>query len=171
MANTVKMTFCAGTLAASRGGVLVDVGAADGVTHSNTRMLITEFGWRGCFSEPMRAAFRSGLCQNYHGINAKVVCARVAIGLEPRMNALLHVSGQVSTLHRFWRERAEKHAGAVYDEAGEFVTVELLESLVRRSWPPETEIDFMSVDAEGSDTEVLQSMDLAQQQQGAAHLP
>jgi FkbM family methyltransferase len=139
-------------------GFFVDVGAADGVRFSNTRML-AERGWSGICIEPEASQYDQ-LRELYRGSN--VTCFPVAVGTLVGFRKL-HAGKadfkQISTLCSRWREKKIKqHGHCVYEESPQIIYAQVLATLLRDAPAPDT-IDFLSIDAEGMDFDVLRSMD------------
>src|SRR5687768_7977670 len=62
------------------GGILLDIGANDGITFSNSRALL-ECGWYGVLVEPSEKTFAE-LSKNSEPFTGKVMLHNVAIGTE-----------------------------------------------------------------------------------------
>jgi FkbM family methyltransferase len=137
-----------------RQGFVLDVGAADGVSNSNSRYLITEFEWSGALIEPHPSYF-SKLEYMYkkHG-NIKLfnlaVCDQV--GTMPFFQYGSDENGQVSTLSQDFKKRVSLVHGDEYHEPI-MVNVVTLESIFENL----PFVDFLSVDCEGVDMLVLKS--------------
>ncbi len=142
-------------------GYFLDIGASDGVSHSNTRALV-ERGWTGAFVEPVPEEYWR-LEDNYadaHGVqlvNAAVsdkdgfaemwVCRRAIRAIDRRDNR--------HTLDpRFARAAAAGLNAAQYDRR-EVRTI-TVETLLRRIG--RTRIDLVCVDAEGLDRQILREL-------------
>lgn len=130
-------------------GTVVDVGAADGKTFSNSYWLIEEMGWRGLLIEPETDQFVQ--LQKQHTRN-NVTRLHCAVAKESK-DAWLYIAGNGSTLSEDWRDR-----GLVKFTDVERVLCHPLKNLLAWVNCPDT-IDFLTIDCEGMDLEVLQSMD------------
>jgi len=142
-------------------GTLLDVGANDGQTFSNSFALIKN-GWRGVLIEPSTIAFNK--LQELHSDNIDVTCYKCAIGLKNE-RAKLKVSGHhlpdksdvalLSSLNedetKRWRD-----AGISFEE--EEVVVNRYENILKMCGSPT--FDFITIDCEGLDVEVLKQIDL-----------
>lgn len=117
-------------------GTFLDIGAFDGITNSNTRALL-ELGWKGVLIEPDPEAFIK-LRQNCYGHPVHCICSAVASG-----NGLkkLYGSNQRASLIKSSEDSIWVSTTDSYDLFDEFGNC-----------------DFLSVDAEGSDFEILESM-------------
>lgn len=135
-----------------RKGYFVEFGAADGVTGSNTYLLESEYGWSGVVAEPA-TRFHHDLVQNRNCVrDFRAVYSRSGEFLpfkEAKIGALSTFQFLESKdLYRRYRKQ-----GRVY----EVETVSLLDLLDEAGAP--SEIDFMSLDTEGSELSILQSFD------------
>lgn len=136
-----------------RFGYVVDVGAADGQTHSNSRLLLHHYNWAGLLIEPMPEAYALLQDLYYDRPDVRLVAAAID-SVEGVKN--FHVSGQVSTSRGFWKQRCEEIHGVTYQTTQ--VPVWPLGKLLRANGCPHP-IDLLTIDAEGCDMEALLSMD------------
>ncbi len=137
-----------------KGGCMVDVGAADGIDGSNSDYLINNLGWSALLVEP-HPGFANHLRVIYRK-NKRVKVKEVAIA-KSRGQLTMYLAGYWSTLSHDFAKQASSDFGFDYEEETE-VECWPLASLLPEVGHPRT-IDFLSVDAEGIDIEVLQSMD------------
>lgn len=141
-----------------RDGLVVDVGAGDGVTYSNSRFLIRDYGWRGVLIEPDPESFGK-LGRLYTPAEWPVLINAGAAAAEGV--AMLYPSEMASTFMEDWKAHSERVAAVKY---GQPVSVRTAPLTVLLDEIPEprrpTRIDFLSVDCEGMDLEVLRSLDL-----------
>src|SRR3974390_3466186 len=72
-------------------GTLLDIGANNGVTYSNSRLLIQR-GWSGMLVEPSNKVIAK-LCNLYLD-NPKIYIAHVAVGKENQKAAVFYDSGE-----------------------------------------------------------------------------
>jgi len=135
-------------------GFVVDVGASDGMTGSNT-FYLTWDGWGGVLIEPEKTQFE--LLQRLYADRPDVVCLNEAIGIASKV-VPFYVNGPYSTLSFAWQQACIKEYDICYQEVIETVRLRRLGVLLRVAKAPK-HIDFLSVDCEGWDLEVLQSMD------------
>ncbi len=145
-----------------REGRLLDIGANDGKTFSNSLGLI-QFGWEADLVEPSPKAFQKLL--HLHGGNKNVKLWQYAIS-------------NVSGMHPFYE------SGTLINEGDTSLVSSLIPSELKR-WPKilftpcevesityrelfymagGNEWDFISIDAEGFDWEILNQIDLAKTQ-------
>ena len=134
-------------------GYLVDVGAADGSTNSNTVNLLKRPGWRGLLIEPEQTQFwKLGDVYRDH---PNVAVLNYAISTREG-KGLLWCGGQVSTISPAVKKSAEDSHGTIYTQQ-EVQMVTLTRVLSAANAP--ADFDFLSIDAEGMDWEVWQSLD------------
>jgi FkbM family methyltransferase len=135
-----------------RDGFYVDVGANDPVFNNNTQRFYLR-GWRGVNAEPGPLPFQKLVRQRPKDINLNV-----AIGPKRGNMTFYHVAND-STLSSFDKVVADRMAAAVRST----VRPEPVEVLTLRDIFEEhaqgRKVDFLSVDAEGYDLEVLKSND------------
>lgn len=127
---------------------LLDVGAYDGETFSNTRALIESFGWRGTLVEPCPWSFIK-LLELYKGREADidlVLAAAVPVGAEAAVMRFSHgdaLSTHCPAHYERWRRRANFtrvcHAGGVP-----------MHDLLARAGPA-----FVNIDVEGGNGPLL----------------
>ena len=142
-----------------RRGFLVDVGAADGVRYSNSRYLIKFFDWNGILIEP-HPEFQKHLHSIYAKSKNVHLCNYAVANKTQTSNFYMYGKdkhAQVSTLSDEFKQRVIHTHGDKYLEPIKVETMPLKKLLVEYNSPDK--IDFMSIDCEGSDMEVLQSMD------------
>jgi len=145
--------FALAMTACKRGGYFVEFGAADGVAISNTWLLETKFGWTGILAEPARvrhAALRAN--RNCH-IDTRCVwsgdSSHAATGGIPFTE---HTSPDLSGVSAWMARRPRRSI----DYRVETVSLDdLLESYAAPS-----HIDYLSIDTEGSEFEILNACDL-----------
>lgn len=133
-------------------GFFVDVGAADGLGNSNTNLLVTK-GWKGILVEPNERDFIS-LRERYKD-NSNVTLINEAIYSHMGELPFYVEPGQCSTLSEEFKKRAISIHGMSYET--KLVHCSPLSSLLDRLNAP-AHIDFLSIDAEGVDMIVLDTM-------------
>lgn len=139
-------------LRSRRNGFFVEFGGADGVKASNSFYLETELGWTGVIAEPARGWWPALRHNRACAIETRCVWretgARLAFTETP--------IGVHSTLEQF--AQGDLHAATrVEGERYEVETVSLQDML--DFWRAPRRIDYLSVDTEGSEFEILQAFD------------
>lgn len=130
-------------------GFFVELGAADGVTQSNTFLLEQQYGWKGLLIEPIKSQFEK-LQELRGGIyTSQSIKINSAIGITEQEEVLMHSAGLEST----WSQQLidKKKIDNV-----EKVNKRKLESIFDEY--DITHIDYFSLDVEGAELEVLQSI-------------
>jgi len=135
-----------------RGGYFVEFGGADGVKTSNTYLLEKDYGWTGILAEPARV-WQSKIRQhrNCH-VDDRCVWSRSGETLdfiEPKM-------AYHATIERFAGADELAHT-RLEGERYTVPTVSLNDLLAH--WSAPERIDFLSIDTEGSELEILQAFD------------
>lgn len=135
-----------------KGGYFIEIGACDGILYSNTLLLEKKYGWKGLVVEPARkwhlALGENRNCQISHDFVAgksgkKMDFCEVNEG--EFSSALQHAD---SDRHADLRRRRE-----VY----QVESVSLTDLLRKHSAP--FRIDYLSLDTEGSELDILQGFD------------
>ena len=140
-------------LGEKRGGFFVEFGAADGLDLSNTLLLERDYGWTGILAEA-NPAYVVALKQNRPAARISTRCLWSRSGetiafaqtRNPLFSAVVSVAS--SDLDRRKRMKSRRI---------EVETISLNDLLTQHEAP--AEIDFMSVDVEGAELEVLRAFD------------
>jgi FkbM family methyltransferase len=134
-------------------GFVVDVGAADGWTNSNSVGLLKRPEWKGILIEPDPVQFKE-LNDRYRdrvGVN----CVNCGVGTDTGTKPF-HCAGQVSTFDDKTKQAAIDVHRIVYREPIK-VEVKTLTRILE-DFGIEKEIDFLTIDAEGMNYNVWQSL-------------
>lgn len=140
-------------------GVFIDIGAYDGVTLSNTLFFEKYKGWSGICIEPIPDIFQKlQACR-------KCLCIEGCINDKHETVSFLKVTGYAEMLSGILENYDPRHLqrvmGEIKDKGGnmEVITVKcypltqlLLDNQI-------THIDFLSIDTEGGEMGILQSID------------
>ena len=128
-------------------GFFVDIGAADGLSLSNTKLL-EDLGWKGILVEPSK---------HWHPIlkNRLGYISHCAISQDDSGKNFLETTDPYkSTLYEnLGRDKHERRAKSMYGVP----TITLLNLLEKYNAP--NVIDYLSIDTEGNDFEVIQNFD------------
>lgn len=137
-----------------REGFFVEFGATDGVTGSNSYLLESQFGWKGVLAEPA-TRFHSDLLANRSCVlDFRAVWSRSG-ELRPFKEAKIGALSTFEFLEAKDQYRRYRKQGKTY-----FVeTVSLLDILDQAGAPEE--IDYLSIDTEGSELAILSSFDFS----------
>ena len=143
-------------------GVFVDIGANDGITISNTLFFEKLPGWNGIAIEPIPKIYKElEKNRNCHTVNGCITqSAGKAKFLEmvggPNMLSTLAVNNVGLTARRL-RKNAKRHNATIVEiEVACFTLHSLLDKFGYK------EIDFLSVDTEGGELDILKSIDFVQ---------
>jgi FkbM family methyltransferase len=139
-------------LGEKRDGFFVEFGATDGISFNNTYLLERKYGWHGILAEPARG-WQSALRQNRHAaIETQCVWARSGDTLEFNEP----YAGELSTIDEY----SQRDQYAQQRTAGTHYSVRTisLDDLLRRHEAPRR-IDYMSIDTEGSEFNILNNFD------------
>lgn len=144
-----------------RNGFFVDIGANDGITISNTLFFERELDWKGICFEPLKEAFQN-LSANRKSVNING-CASSRDGKD----SFISVTGYAEMLsglkskydsRHFERlnKEVQKYGGAIEEIEIECYDVNrvLKENNIR-------DIDFISIDTEGSEFDILNAIDFS----------
>ena len=143
-----------------KSGFFVEFGATNGKTLSNTFLLEKHFGWTGILCEPGRA----WLPELQKNRTAKIDIRCVYSNSELMVKFLETDMGELSTIEGFGGD--DEHSGIrLVNQSYEVVTVSLLDLLNFHDAPKH--IDFLSIDTEGSEFEILDAFDFSQYSFGA----
>jgi FkbM family methyltransferase len=137
-----------------RDGYFVDFGATNGLEGSNSHILEKEFSWDGIVAEPARC-WHEALQANR---NCHIETACVWADSNTTLQFAESVLPALSTIHSFigsdhWEKDRQKCK--TYDVQ----TISLTDLLEKYHAP--SEIDFLSIDTEGSEYEILRNFDFS----------
>ena len=139
--------------------LVVDVGANDGLTYSNSRTLI-ECGWAGILIEPNPHSFKK-LKELYDGWSSKVMCVECAASNSIGSTKLYadHEGMEGRSLGSTIDTSENQWSNTVIDRSS-FVEVktDVLANIISSSGFKEKTFGVLSVDTEGHDLEVLEGL-------------
>ena len=145
-----------------RNGFYVDIGASNGITNSNSYLLQQEYQWSGILAEPRQSAYSGlisrqslydGKCIVFYGavVGNRHECSQVEFN-EYQMPELSTVRGY---------EGGDKLAGARTQPHTYLVPCATLDQVLKECYAPH-EIDYLSLDTEGSEYDILSALDFRQ---------
>jgi len=140
-----------------RGGFFVEFGATDGVLLSNTYLLEAEFGWTGLCAEPNPKMYTQ--LQR----NRKCIVSDACIAGESGREEDFIFAGAFGGMakHCSADQHGERRAAyAAAGHVGRLTTISLNDFL--RSYRAPHDIDYLSIDTEGSELEILAAFPLEQ---------
>jgi FkbM family methyltransferase len=146
--------FVLSETAFKRGGFFVEFGATNGLDLSNTALLERQFSWSGILAEPARV-WRDSLHRNRR---CKIDHRCVWTGTGETLRFSEVDAPELSTIHAF--EKLDMHA-TLRGNREEYTvpTVSLLDLLRDHGAPPQ--IDYLSIDTEGSEYDILSAFDFS----------
>jgi FkbM family methyltransferase len=135
-----------------KGGTFLEIGGADGFTHSNTFSLERHHGWQGLLLEPDPEQF-----QILRQSRPRSVCRNTCIspeGLSDKRYRLRQLD-QLSAIHGY--EGSDMHSEArLQSRSFVNVTSESLNTVLAA-----TAYDYFSLDVEGAELPIIQTLDWA----------
>jgi FkbM family methyltransferase len=135
-----------------RNGFFVEFGATNGVDHSNTHLLEKEFGWTGILAEP--AIRWHDELRN----NRKAAIETQCVWKESKLTLTFNETdtADLSTIDAYSGADAHRNK-RIHGKKYEVRTISLNDLLEKHKAPQH--IDYLSIDTEGSELEILQGFD------------
>jgi len=143
-----------------QGGFFIEIGSDDGVQFSNTHLLEKQYGWKGICVEPNSDSFskliqnRNCKCYNLAVYNKSNEILKFAVknfsmcsGLIDELDEHVNIDGKIH----------ERGVNNDLKKITEVTTITLTDLLDTANAP--NFIDYMSLDTEGSELEILKSND------------
>lgn len=142
-------------------GVFVDIGAHDGIAFSNTYFFEKELGWTGLCFEPLPHVFER--LKN----NRTCACINACVGKAEGRAPFICVTGYSEMLSGLLATYDPRHFERLQREVGLYgssykiidIPVHLLENMLKQHGI--THIDYLSLDTEGGEFEILQTIDFS----------
>lgn len=158
-AQIFQDAFVLWVLGEKRDGFYVEFGATNGADLSNTNMLDLQFGWQGILAEPARN-WHSDLSANRPNARIENDCVWSETGAKLTFTEV--AKGELSTLTDFAGSDEHAHRRRRQSQTYEVTTISLNDLLSRHNAPEG--FDYLSVDTEGSELDILQHFDFARWQ-------
>jgi FkbM family methyltransferase len=136
-------------------GFFVEFGATDGVEYSNSWLLEKQYGWAGILAEPGRSWHHDLLKNRSCSIDKR--CVYSSSG-EEVMFSEVRGARVLSTISRF--QGADHHETLRQNMTSYLVPTVSLKDLLDFHKAPKN-IDFLSIDTEGSEAEILEAFDFS----------
>ena len=141
-------------------GFFVEFGATDGVVLSNTHLLEKHYGWKGILCEPA-GKWHAALEQNRDcTLDTRCVFSESGKSVSFSETSL----GALSTITSFLDSDHHRSSRKKHYISYEVKTVSLIDLLAEHNAPEF--IDFLSIDTEGSELEILESFDFGKHEFG-----
>jgi FkbM family methyltransferase len=140
-------------------GYFVEFGATDGVLLSNTWLLEKHFGWQGICAEPNPKLYER--LQQNRTCKVSPACVYRSSG-ECMPFVLADAYGGLTDLGQDDQHVEKRNAYAAVGDLIEVTTTSLMDLLNQHQAP--TVIDYLSIDTEGSELEILKGIDWSRYQ-------
>jgi len=150
--------FVLSQLDMKRGGYFVEFGAADGETLSNTHLLEKEFGWNGVLAEPAQSFHNHLKKTRTCDIDTRLIWETSGVTVSFAENRELLRSAMESPVRT--SKKRSRHLQRRYTVE----TVSLLDLLRQHGSP--SHIDYLSIDVEGAEFQILQRFDFSEYEFG-----
>lgn len=142
-----------------RNGIFVDVGAHDGISLSNTYFFEKSLGWHGICIEPLQSVFEK-LIQN-----RSCTCIQGCIAAHTGTGEFLEITGYSEMLSGLLEKYEQRHFERVRKELARSGAARIIEvpCFTFNDIMTEhgiTHIDYLSIDTEGGEYEIVASIDL-----------
>lgn len=140
-----------------RGGRFAEIGAFDGVLHSNTCFLETDHGWSGVLVEPNPILFAK------LAASRRATCLERAVHREGGQLLSFVASQEIGTLAEYAEsDRYAEDRRRAISENG-LITVETItfDEMTEADGRGDAGFDYVSLDTEGSELDILRTIDLA----------
>jgi FkbM family methyltransferase len=153
--------FVADLLGHPRDGVFVDIGANDGVTISNTLYFEKELGWSGLAVEPIPSA-----CAKLRA-NRRCHVLNACISDREGTAEFLEIDGRAGMLsglvHKYDKQHLRRIDRTLKRLGGgkRTIKVECIRFAAALSRYHITRVDFLSLDTEGGELDILQDIDFS----------
>ena len=135
-----------------RKGVFIEAGACDGILNSNTFLLEKNYEWTGLLVEPIKEYYLQ-LEQNRDVIISNVALSQVN---NQQLDFLITASKDLSTIKGY--EDSDFHSENRNNYNITKVPTKTLSQLIKENLQ-NIEIDFFSLDTEGSEFDIIKSLD------------
>jgi len=139
------------------GGTYIEMGALDGVTFSNSYLFNKQFNWKGLLIEPSPAYYEQ-LVQNRPN---EIALVHAAV-CDSEQTLHFVNNGAVGGIYEFAPQsfRDQWWPGVTFDSPNvQEVTCKTLQKIIQQHFGDTTYFDFFSLDVEGAELQVLQSID------------
>ena len=134
-------------------GFFIEIGASDGIELSNTYLLEKMYNWKGICVEPIPSRFEL-LCEN----RPNSFCSNKAVYYESNKEVMFDIANTYDLLSGI-SDNIDCHKKSVdCNKTTIMVTTISLNDLLKQYKSP-LFIDYLSLDTEGSELEILKSVD------------
>jgi len=140
-----------------KNGFFIEIGANDGIKYSNTYLLEKYYNWKGICIEPIPSLFNT-LCKN----RPNSICCKNAVYNQSNLNMLFNISNTNTLLSGMHNHYDNANIKNIVDSDKEQIlvkTITLNDLLIKYNSPKF--IHYLSLDTEGTELEILQSVDFS----------
>lgn len=137
-----------------RNGIFAEIGGADGIAFSNTYLLEKKFDWRGVIVEPA-LIWQQELRINR---NCEIDSRCCAAQSKSTIDFIETPSAMLSTIEKYRYSDSHSHE-RIQGKRYTVKTVSLNDLFTQ--YFPENQIDYLSIDTEGSEYEILREFDFS----------
>ncbi len=137
-------------------GTLLDIGANDGITLSNSYAALQR-GWRGILVEPARSVYDT-LLKNMAGLDT--YCLNVAIGQQRGTQMFWESGTHLNKGDKALLSTLEQTHSTMWNCDFTQVEVDVITIAELLAMFPNITLDLISIDAEGLDLQILHQIDL-----------
>lgn len=141
------------------GGFFVEFGATDGISLSNTYLLEQNYNWDGILAEP-NTRWHADLWKN-RCAKIETLCVTAKSG--EAVEFLSASQGELSTIADYADN--DQHLGRQINATSSFISTISLNDLLAKHKAPRY-VDFLSIDTEGSEYDILRGFDFASHEFG-----
>jgi FkbM family methyltransferase len=141
-------------LKSKRNGFFVEFGATDGISLSNTYLLEREFRWRGILAEPAKCWHPALRSNRKCKIDTRCVWSTTGELLDFSEASL----AELSTISEFTEKDFNRDERKTIDE---YCVPSISINDLLKTYEAPKQIDFMSIDTEGSEFRILKSLDFS----------
>jgi FkbM family methyltransferase len=145
-------------------GFFIEIGAYDGVLYSNTYLLERDYGWKGICVEPIPERFEKLVLNRPNSI-----CSDNAVYNESNLEVVFDIAHNEEMLSGI-SDTIDRHKAAVDINKTQIIvkTISFNDLLERCNAP--SFIDYLSLDTEGSELEILKSLNMQKYCFGLIHI-
>jgi FkbM family methyltransferase len=135
-------------------GFFIEIGASDGIDLSNTYLLEKKYNWKGICIEPVPEKFKL-LCNNRPGS----FCCDMAVYKESNKEVIFDIANN-DTLFSGISEEIDCHKNSVNANKTQIIVKTISFNDLLEKYNAPLFVEYLSLDTEGSELEILKSVDL-----------
>jgi FkbM family methyltransferase len=147
-----------------KNGFFVEIGASDGIKLSNTYLLEKKYDWKGICVEPIPAKYQL-LCKNRKNSN----CSDCAVYNESDLELEFDIANNFDLLSGI-SSHIDCHNNAVNKNKKQIIVKTITMNDLLEKYNAPTFIEYLSLDTEGSEYEILKSINFDKYKFGLIHV-